>query len=230
MLVAETVLGNIEEDPHATRYAERPETEIERVVLDDRERRRSRVRTTTEAGTDIGIVVDRNQPLLPGDVLVDDSERMVVVTFEDRDALVITFEGTEFSTDVLVQLTQLGYQVGNRHWDLAVRDDEVLVALGTDSTQKIREVTAALPSDAQTHREAVDPTLFDGTPGHGSGQSDGHTHDHNGHAHDHSHDHADHADHADHSHDGASHTHGEDSGHGIGHRTISTEETRERER
>ncbi len=215
MLVAETVLGNVDDEPLATRYENRPETEIERVVLDERERRRARIRTTTDAGTDLGIVVDGDRRLTPGDVLVEDDERMVIVTFEDRDALVVSFERGEFSTDALVHLAQLGYQVGNRHWDLAVRDDEILVALGTDREQKLREVTSALPAGAETRREMVDPTLFDSTPGHGPGEADGHTHDH-----------------GEHSHDGAGHTHGEDSGHshdhGIGYRTISTDETRER--
>lgn len=209
MLVAETVLGNVDEDPElAARAEQRPPEEVEAVVLDERERRRSRIRTTTDAGTDVGIVVDSDRRLSPGDVLVDDDERMVVVTFEDREALVISFEGKDSTTDGLLRMAQLGYQVGNRHWDLAVRDEEVLVALGTDSEQKLAEVTAALPPGARTRREMVDPTLFDGTPGHGE-SADGHTHDHD--------------DHGGHTHGPASHTHDHSHDHGIGYRTVSTD-------
>lgn len=203
MLVAETVLGNFEDDAEwASRYDDRPDEEIERVVLDDRDRRRSRVRTTTNAGTDIGIVVEGNRRLQPGDVLVADDDRFVVVAFEDRPALVIAFEGNNMSTADAVQLASLGYQVGNRHWDLAVRDEEVLVALGTDAEQKVAEVTDALPAGAETRRETVDPTLFDddgfgsntdhthgaGTGDHTHGpESGGHTHgsDSDGHTHSH---------------------------------------------
>jgi urease accessory protein len=212
MLVVESVLGNVETDPElADRYEARPETEIERVVLDERERRRSRVRTATDAGTEVGIVVDGDHDLAPGDVLVDDAERLVVVTFEDREALVVSFEGDRASTETLVRMAELGYRVGNRHWDLAVRDDEVLVALGTDSSHKVREITDALPSGARTWRETVDPTLFDDAGGHGAGgDGDDHTHGH-----------------GDHVHSQAGHTHGEggqDHDHATGYRPISPEE------
>lgn len=185
MLVADTVLGNVEDDDDwARKYEARPQSEVERVVLDDRERRRARVRTTTDAGTDIGIVVDSDHDLSPGDVLVDD-DRMVIVSFEDRDALVVSFEDTDPSTAMLVESAEFGYHVGNRHWDLAVRDAEILVALGADSERKIREITAALPSAARTRREMVDPTLFDGRPGPDAGDdtTDGHSHGPESHTH-----------------------------------------------
>jgi urease accessory protein len=211
MLVVETVLGNVEDGELAARYEQRPEAEIERVVLDDRERRRSRVRTTTDAGTEIGIVVGDGQRLAPGDVLVDDDERMVVVAFEDRDALVVSFAGTAPSTGLLVAAAQLGYRVGNRHWDLAVRDEEVLIALGTDGEQKRRAVEAALPSGARTRRESVDPTVFDETPGHGPGAG-GHTYSHGGRTHDH----------GGHTHESGDHDHV-----GADHRPGAADDTRE---
>lgn len=182
MFVAETILGNVESDPElATAYENRPQSEIEHVVLNERERRRSRVRTTTDAGTDIGIVVDSDQTLSPGDVLHNTDDRMIIVTFEDRTALVISFEDDTFETDTLLELTQLGYRVGNRHWDLAVRGDEILIGLGADNERNVREVTDSLPSDVQTRRETVDPTRFDETPGHGghsAGTGHGHGHGH----------------------------------------------------
>lgn len=218
MIVTETVLGNIEDDPElATKYEARPRSEIERVVLDDRDRRRSRIRTTTDAGTEIGIVVDSDHDLRPGDVLVDD-DRMIVITFDSREALTISLDETDLSPETLVELTEFGYQVGNRHWDLAVRDEEIVVAVGTDGERKVREVEAALPSNARTRREMVDPTLFDGTreDGDGADSNDGHTHRSEGHA-------IDEGGHT-HEHDG-SHSHA----HSTGDRTGSTDETRESE-
>jgi len=219
MLVVERVLGNVNEDPEwAREYEVRSESAVERVVLGDRDRRRSRIRTTTEAGTDVGIVVEDDHDLSPGDVLAD-GDRLIVVTFEDREALVVSLEGTDAATDTVVAMTELGYQVGNRHWDLAVRDGEVLVALGTDSERKVSEIQAALPPGARTRRELVDPTLFDGSPGHGGADGSGdHTHvptaplvDGSAHAHEHGHD-----DEHDHEHghvDEHDHEHGHDDEH-----------------
>lgn len=191
MLVVESVLGNVEADPDlAARREERPAAEIERVVLDERDRRRARLRTTTEAGTDIGIVSPEGG-LQPGDVLVDDAERMVVVDFADRDALVVDFAGVDGTGETLATAAALGHELGNRHRDLAVRESEVLVALGPDAQQIRATVESAAPAGAAVRRETVDPALFDGTGAHADhGGETGHTH---------SHGHGDHA-HGDHDH------------------------------
>lgn len=182
MLLAEGIVGNVADDPElAARIDDRDPDAVERLVLDERERRRSRIRTTTDAGTDVGIVVRDERGLRPGDVLVDDPDRTILVAFADREALVVSLEAVEANTDVLTQVAALGYQIGNRHWDLAVRDGELLVALGADGERKIATLEAALPPGARTRREAVDPTLFDGTPDH--------THDTNDHDHAHQHAH-----------------------------------------
>jgi urease accessory protein len=191
MLVVESVLGNVEADPDlAARREERPAEEVERVVLDERDRRRARLRTTTEAGTDIGIVSPEGG-LQPGDVLVDDAERMVVVDFADRDALVVDFTGVDGTGEALATAAALGHELGNRHRDLAVRESEVLVALGPDAGQIRATVESAAPAGVTVRRETVDPSLFDGTGAHGhdhDGES-GHTHDHahGDHTHEHTH-------------------------------------------
>lgn len=185
MLVADRVLGNVDEDPDlARRYDGRPEGEIEEVVLDERERRKSRFRTTTTAGTDLGVVVEGTDGLAPGDVLVDDDERMVVVAFADREALVVELERVESGAETLATLARVGYEVGNRHWDLATRDGEVLVGLGTDGDRIAETVASELPPGATTRRESVDPTLFDESVDHGHGDEG---HDHGEHSHSHGH-------------------------------------------
>jgi len=191
MLVVDSVLGNVDADPElAARVEERPAAEIERVVLDERDRRRARLRTTTDGGTEIGIVAP-DGGLRPGDVLVDDEDRLVVVDFADRDALVVDFTGVSGSTDALVTAAALGHELGNRHRELAVRDGEVLVALGPDAAQIRATVESAAPPGVEIRREAVDPALFDGVGAHAHGHGDGgHTHGDGDHTHgEHGHDH-----------------------------------------
>jgi len=189
MLVTETIIGNVEDDADLRRSVEaRPDAEVERVVLDERERRRSRIRTTTDAGTEIGVVVEDERGLRPGDVLVDD-ERVVLVEFADREALVVEF--ADGDAVAMARAAELGHAVGNRHRDLAIRDGEALIALDTDADRTVEEVTGMLPPGAETRRELVDPTLFDdgGTADHDHG-GDGHAHDHGGAGHTHGDDHA----------------------------------------
>lgn len=189
MLVADTVLGNVNADPAiAARREERPDDEIERVVLDERDRRRARFRTTTDEGTDIGIIVDSERGLRPGDVLVDDEKRLVVVAFEARDALVVNFDGVMRSASTLTQVAALGHHLGNHHWDLTVRGDEVLVALDADESVIRAAVEDVAPPGIELRDEAVDPTLFDGPEAHSHGTGEGHGHEHAS-THDHNPDH-----------------------------------------
>jgi urease accessory protein len=198
MLVAESVLGNVADDAELRAAVEaRPADEVERVVLDERERRRSRIRTTTDAGTEIGVVVEDERGLEPGDVVVNDDERVVLVEFADREALVVAFEGGDAAA--MARAAELGHAIGNRHRDLTVRDGEVLIALDADGDRTAETVEAMVPQGTETRRERVDPTLFDGAGsadhdhGHDSDDGDGHTHDHGSDGHTHgpgTHDHA----------------------------------------
>ena len=214
MFVVDSVIGNVDDDPDlASRVEDRPADEIERVVLDERDRRRARLRTATDAGTDVGIVAP-DGGLRPGDVLVDDDERVLLVDFADRDALVVDFAGVTGSADALATAAALGLQLGNRHRDLAVRDGEILIALGPDDTQIRATVEAAAPPGVDIRRAAVDPMLFDGTDPHTHGDGAGHEHGQS----DHSHSHDDHA----HSHGDHSHSHDGEAGHEHGHGGVHT--------
>lgn len=191
MLVVDSVVGNVDDDPDlAARVEARPDSEVERVVLDERDRRRARLRTATDADTDVGIVAPECG-LRPGDVLVEDDDRLVLVDFADRDALVVDFADVAGSTEALVTAAALGHELGNRHRELAVRGNEILVALGPDAAQIRETVADAAPAGVEIHREAVDPSLFDGVGAHSHGHGDSeHAHDHPHGDHDHAHDHS----------------------------------------
>jgi len=194
MLVAEGVIGRLD-GAFADREA------VETVVLSDAERKRSRVRTTTDAGTDIGLVLG-DATIQPGDVVYADEERVVAVAFEDREALVVDLSGVSGGAETLAALIELGHAVGNRHRDLATRGSEVLFPIGGTGDRVEDEVDRRLPEGTTIRRELVDPTLFDeDEDAHG-----GHGRDDGGHGgEDHSHPHG--GEEAGHRHDG--HHHGQ---------------------
>lgn len=185
------IRGNTNDDPDlADRLAAHEDRgSVERVVLDDDERRRSRLRVETDAGTDLGIVVDR-PALAAGDVLEASDDRMIVVAFEPRECLSVSLP--EDAASALA----LGHRIGNHHWDLALEDGRAYVPLSADRHIVERVVHEVIP-EATCRVETVDAELFiaDGANRH----DHGHRHDHDDH--DHTHDHAGHGSHADHSHD-----------------------------
>jgi urease accessory protein len=165
MLVAETVLGRLD-------GAFGDGTPVERVVLSDADRKRSRVRTTTDAGTEIGLLLG-DESLRPGDVVYADETRVVAVAFEDCEVFVADLSAVGADASTLATLVELGHAVGNRHHDLAVRDGEVLLPVGEDDGRLRDTVEDHLPEAATVRRESVDPAVFDTATG---GPNHGHSH------------------------------------------------------
>lgn len=195
----DAVVGNVDADPdlaEAIAAHERAGT-LERVVLDDTDRRRSRFRARTEAGTELGVVVDRPE-LAAGDVLLLADDRAVVVAFEPREAFVVEFPTVTAAVSTAVEL---GHRIGNQHWDVAVEGDTVSVPVEADRAIIEDVLGPYIPPEATTRYETVAAERFiDGTDGrgghdgeHGHGHDGEHGHDHDGehgHGHDEAHDHS----------------------------------------
>jgi len=177
MLVANTVLGTLEDDELAARVET---ADALTVVVDSDQRQRSRFRTTTTDGTDIGITVGKT--LADGDVLGADGHP-VVVRLDTVQAMVLDLAG---ASGPPADAVALGHAVGNRHWELAVRETAVLLPLTESRDRMERAVEPHLPEGTTVRYEDVDPSLFDGhsafVGGHKHGAGGDH---HHGNGHDH---------------------------------------------
>jgi len=185
MLVADTYLGTVD-DAALQRRLDREDTIA--VTLDETERRRSRVRTATQDGTAVGVVVGRE--LRDGDVL-DADGTLVVVSLADVAAMVVDVAdaagAADDATSAILDVLRLGHAVGNRHWDLAIDGTRAYLPRTEDPERMEAAVRPLLPAGATITYEDVTPALFDaarGTSGHD--HSDGHPHGHgpeDGHGH-----------------------------------------------
>ncbi len=152
------------------------------IVVDETQRRRSRFRTRTAEGEEVGVVVDGARVLSAGDVLQTEDGERFVVELEAVEALVVDFDGEAEPAAMVVA----GHAVGNRHWDLVAHEGRVYVPSGGSAEERIAFLEPYLPPDARVRTESVDPSLFDESrTGHGSGE-EGHDHVHP-HEHDDSH-------------------------------------------
>ena len=196
------VVGNVADDPDLAAEIDAHEqaSTLETVVLDDTERQRSRLRVTTDAGTDLGVLVDQPE-LVAGDVLVLDDDRAVIVAFEQREAFVIEFPAAEAAVSTGVEL---GHRIGNQHWDIAVDGATLYIPVEADRAIIEDVLGPYIPESATTRYETVDADRFiegDDTTAGGHGVDHDHTHG------DDAHDHGDNA----HEHGGESHHHGDES-------------------
>jgi len=157
MLVCEKVLGSLGEyEPEAD--------EVEHVTLADEQRRRSRVRTETDAGTEVGILCD--DPLRDGDV-IHDGDVAVVVSLESLDAYEIDLRDVPPN-----EAACIGHDLGNIHLKMAFGDGYAYVPVTPDSTRYIRR---ELSEEAGLRKVGVRPSVFDDDRGdeHHGGHSHG---------------------------------------------------------
>ncbi|KYH23925.1 urease accessory protein UreE [Halalkalicoccus paucihalophilus] len=183
MIVAREILGSVEEMAEQRQRHEEGGT-LERITVSERERNRSRFKTELSDGTDLGVVLG-DTDLEPGDVLVASDERMVVVEFDRREALVVSLPEISWKNAL-----ELGHHMGNQHWELAIRDDDLLVPVVGERRLMDRTLREDLPDGAEIGVELVDPELFDdanenhgadGSHAHGSTASHSHEHRHGKH-------------------------------------------------
>lgn len=165
MLVADSYLGHRTDSATADRL---DGADPHRVVLDDTDRRRSRVRTETEAGRDLGVVVA--DELADGDVLETADGDLVVVELAAVEALAVDLADADLEAATALEV---GHALGNRHRDLAVRDDTALVPVADSRERTAATVADLLPDGVSTRFETVSPSTFDdATPEHAHGGSD----------------------------------------------------------
>lgn len=157
MLLIEGILGNIHRDePLAATYEEyETDDRVERIVLDENDRKRSRLRTTTDRGTDVGIVVDR-AGLSAGDVIAHDDERIIIITAERRKALVIELDAVE---DVAMAF-ECGHHLGNQHRTLTIEDGRAYIPISEERAHVERVIERTL-GDVPINYEQVDPSTFE---------------------------------------------------------------------
>ncbi|WP_256300901.1 urease accessory protein UreE [Haloarchaeobius salinus] len=168
MLVADRYLGHRDDGSVATRLADTSPASVHDVVLSETDRRRSRVRTTTTTGRDLGVLVARD--LADGDVLATEDGELVVVELEPVDALVLDLAVADISVE---EALELGHALGNRHWDLAMRGSEALFPVPDTRDRMRATVRSLVPEGVPVNFESVPPTTFDD----GGGPRHRHVHD-----------------------------------------------------
>lgn len=186
MLVIETVLGNVQTDPALSAEYRQWQTTgiVERVELTALDAQKSRLRATSDRGTELGINLERGTVLKDGDVLYRDSGKvwMILVRLKPEEVLRITILPTASDAELINVAVRLGHLLGNQHWPVKMVGRTVYVPVSVD--KKVVETvlkTYDLPGidyAFEAHAIGAIPPL----------QATGHAHDHaRSHSHSHGH-------------------------------------------
>jgi urease accessory protein len=105
---------------------------------------RRRFRATTQGGTELAIVLPRDQQLFDGAVLLLDDDRAVVVRLDEQRWL-------RLQPRSIVDAIELGYHAGNLHWRVRFEGEALLVALEAPAEDYLRRLNALVSPDRVAH-------------------------------------------------------------------------------
>lgn len=133
MILVEEVLGNIKDEDWKDRATQ---LTIDKLVLEQWEAPKSRLRKATQAGVELAISLPRSAHLHDGDILYfDEAENTVgVARIALKEVLVIEMEGIEKlpPLEILRTCFELGHGLGNQHWPAVIKGSTVYVPLSVD--------------------------------------------------------------------------------------------------
>lgn len=153
-MVTEKILGNLESFTINSR-------EVEKVYLEWFELEKKRIKTTTDKGEEIGILIPSDSRLKNHDVVYADDKRIIAVEQLPCDL-------TTVHVDTMQEMGRLCFELGNRHLSLAIADNSVSVVYDEPTYLYLKK----FGFDVEKRRG-----LFENyTVCHAHGHSDGHTH------------------------------------------------------
>ena len=126
MITISSVLGNVFYD---TEFAEkfkklRGTANCELIKMSRSELDKTRFRVNTDKGSDVGMVLSTVSKLHNGDVLLSDSERLIVIEQIPEKVISIKTKENKKSEKTLVTL---GHIIGNRHRPIQIEKDGKII-------------------------------------------------------------------------------------------------------
>jgi len=135
MITITSIVGNIRLDKKLGEAYQRlaGEKKVEKVVLSRTDAQRSRIRRTSDAGTDVAISLEQGFILKHGDVLFVDEDKMIVVEYEPEDVLGFKIKDELSSEQKAMIAIKLGHIIGNLHRPLCIKDNIAYMPLQSQS-------------------------------------------------------------------------------------------------
>ena len=156
------VLGNAADELWRARLAD---AAVDRLVLDQWEAQKNRLRKRTEGGRELAISLDRSEHLRDGDVLCWDNQasKAVLAAIDLGEVMVIDLDPLfALEPQVLARTAvEVGHALGNQHWPAVIKGSKVYVPLTVD--RKVTEAvmtTHALPGVVYEFVSGRDATPF----------------------------------------------------------------------
>jgi urease accessory protein len=143
MITCSSILGNIYEDQRLNEeFQTLSQNGLDEVVKISRfESRKTRMKKTTDQGTDVEIILKRGTALKNGDIVYLARDKIVVVELEPENVAILALKSDIMEHDLFEIAVRIGHKLGKMHRSLKVRGRKIFVPVKSKTEMKLLEKT-----------------------------------------------------------------------------------------
>jgi urease accessory protein len=164
-----SVVGNVRTDKKLKDVFQKlnKENKVERILLSRMEAQKSRIRRSSDAGTDIAINLNHDSMLKHGDVLRVENNRMIIVEYEPEDVLSFKIKDEISNYQKVATAIKLGHVIGNLHRPICIKDNITYMPIQSESEiANIKKILLPIIDCIDIHSEKIVFEQDEGTKVH----------------------------------------------------------------
>jgi urease accessory protein len=135
MISINSVVGNIQNDYDlAQKYNQMTAKQLSEIIQISRsEAQRSRMRKTSNKGSDVAITLPQSVHIKHGDVLLLNSDKIIIVEIQPEKVAVIAVRSNIASEHLFEMAVKVGHTIGNLHRPIKLEDNKIILPIQAES-------------------------------------------------------------------------------------------------
>lgn len=135
MISINSVVGNIHNDYDlAQKYNQMIVKQLSEIIRISRsEAQRSRMRKTSNKGSDVAIMLPQNVHIKHGDVLLLNNDNIIIVEIQPEKVAVIAVKSNIASEHLFEMAVKVGHTIGNLHRPIKLEDNKIILPIQAES-------------------------------------------------------------------------------------------------
>ena len=135
MISINSVVGNIHNDYDlAQKYNQMIVKQLSEIIRISRsEAQRSRMRKTSNKGSDVAIMLPQNVHIKHGDVLLLNNDKIIIVEIQPEKVAVIAVKNNIASEHLFEMAVKVGHTIGNLHRPIKLEANKIILPIQAES-------------------------------------------------------------------------------------------------
>jgi urease accessory protein len=135
MISINSVVGNIHNDHDlAQKYNQMTVKQLSEIIQISRsEAQRSRMRKTSNKGSDVAIMLPQSAHIKHGDVLFLNNDKIIIVEIQPEKVAVIAVKNNIASEHLFEMAVKVGHTIGNLHRPIKLEDNKIILPIQAES-------------------------------------------------------------------------------------------------